>query len=91
MPDLSHAGNADDASKTDDDASKTDESLTVAQFCRAEKISRRKLYEDWSEGRGPRFFYNGNRRIISAQARTEWRRGREAEAAKRHGKASEAA
>ena len=58
----------------------SDESLTAKEFCAAEKISTRKLYEDWAEGRGPDFFYNGNRRIIPAEARAEWRRKRVDEA-----------
>ncbi len=57
-----------------------DASLTINEFCAAEKMSRARLYIDWSAGRGPRYFLNGSRRRISAEARTEWRRGREAEA-----------
>jgi hypothetical protein len=53
-----------------------DPSLTVDEFCAAEKICRTRLYKDWSEGQGPRFFFNGNRRRISAEARKEWRRKR---------------
>jgi hypothetical protein len=68
-----------------------DESLTVTGFCAAEKISRRKLYEDWQNGRGPRFFWNGNRRRIGPEARAEWRRQREAEAAERGNGATAAA
>jgi len=32
-----------------------DASLTIAEFCQAEKISRSMLYRAWSEGWGPRF------------------------------------
>jgi hypothetical protein len=38
-----------------------DESLTINEFCRAEKLSRAMLYKLWSEGRGPRFYRIGNR------------------------------
>jgi hypothetical protein len=62
-------------------ASVSDPTLTVAQFCRAEQISRTRLYQDWKQGKGPRFFYNGTRRRISAEARKEWRRKREQDAA----------
>jgi hypothetical protein len=54
-----------------------DPSLTVDEFCAAEKVSRSQLYKDWNRGTGPRFYYNGTRRIISAEARREWRRERE--------------
>jgi hypothetical protein len=36
---------------------------------------------DWADKRGPRFFYNGNRRRITIEAAADWRREREAEAA----------
>ena len=62
-------------------ASVTDPSLTVNEFCAAEKIGRTRLYQDWKQGKGPRFFYNGTRRRISAEARQEWRRKREQDAA----------
>jgi hypothetical protein len=32
-----------------------DASLTIDEFCRAEKISRSMLYRAWSEGWGPRY------------------------------------
>jgi hypothetical protein len=65
-----------------------DPTYTVNEFCAAERISRAQLYEDWSAGRGPRFFYNGKCRRISHEARIEWRRQREAEAAELHGRAA---
>ena len=57
-----------------------DPSLTVNQFCDAEKVSRAKLYQEWRVGRGPKYFLVGTHRRISAEARAEWRRQREAEA-----------
>jgi hypothetical protein len=57
-----------------------DPSLTVNQFCDAEKVSRAKLYQEWRAGRGPKYFLVGTHRRISAEARAEWRRQREAEA-----------
>jgi hypothetical protein len=58
-----------------------DHSYTITEFCEAERISRSKLYAMWSENKGPRWFNVGNARRISHEARTEWRRAREAEAA----------
>ena len=58
-----------------------DPSLTVDEFCAAEKVSRSQLYKDWNRGTGPRFYYNGTRRRISEESRREWRRARESAAA----------
>jgi hypothetical protein len=58
-----------------------DPSYTVNEFCTQERISRSKLYEDWKAGKGPRFYWNGKHRRITHEARVEWQRGREAEAA----------
>ena len=33
-----------------------DASLTIDEFCQAEKISRSMLYRAWSEGWGPKFY-----------------------------------
>src|SRR5262245_25492730 len=52
----------------------TDPSYTVDEFCTAEKLSRSQLYEDWRNGTGPDFFWNGKHRRISHEARTRWRR-----------------
>jgi hypothetical protein len=56
-------------------------SYTINEFCSLERISRSQLYEDWKADKGPRFFWNGKHRRISHEARIEWRRRREAEAA----------
>jgi hypothetical protein len=58
-----------------------DQSYTIAEFCLAERLSRGMLYKLWDQGKGPRFFYIGNSRRISHQARVEWRERLEAEAA----------
>jgi hypothetical protein len=58
----------------------SDPSYTIAEFCTAERLSRGMLYKLWDQGKGPRFFYIGNARRISHEARTEWRRKLEAEA-----------
>jgi hypothetical protein len=58
-----------------------DASLTIADFCQAEKISRSMLYRAWSEGWGPKFYRVGVTRRITYRARLEWQREREAEAA----------
>jgi hypothetical protein len=58
-----------------------DPSYDIKDFCRLERMSKSKLYEDWEAGRGPRYYWNGKTRRISHEARVEWRRRREAEAA----------
>lgn len=58
-----------------------DASLTIKEFCKAEKISRTMLYQAWSEGWGPKFYRVGVTRRITHRARLEWQREREAEAA----------
>ena len=57
----------------------TDASLTVSEFCAAEKLSRSMLYKLWAEGNGPRTFNVGTKRLISYESRQEWRHAREAE------------
>jgi hypothetical protein len=61
-------------------ANTLDASLTINEFCRAEKISRSMLYQAWSEGWGPTFYRVGVTRRITHRARLEWQREREAEA-----------
>jgi hypothetical protein len=56
-------------------------SYTVEEFCEAERMSRSMVYKLWSQGKGPRFYYVGNVRRITHQARIEWQREREAAAA----------
>jgi hypothetical protein len=58
-----------------------DASLTIAEFCRAERISRSMLYRAWSEGWGPRFYRVGVTRRITHQARLDWQGEREVAAA----------
>jgi hypothetical protein len=57
-------------------------SYTVTEFCTAERISRVALYEMWKNGKGPRFYKNGVRPIITHKARLDWQREREAEASR---------
>jgi hypothetical protein len=54
---------------------------SVGEFCVVHKICRTRLYALWTEGKGPRFFKNGTRRLISAEAAADWRRKMEAETA----------
>jgi predicted DNA-binding transcriptional regulator AlpA len=49
-----------------------DPSLTINEFCQAEKISRSMLYRAWSEGWGPKFYRIGVTRRITYRARLEW-------------------
>jgi hypothetical protein len=55
-------------------------SYRIDEFCAAERISRVSLYQMWKEGRGPRFYYNGKRRIIPHSARIEYQQKKMAEA-----------
>jgi hypothetical protein len=55
-----------------------DPTLTVDEFCAAERISKAQLYLDWKKGQGPDYW---KCRRISHEARIRWRRARE-EAAK---------
>ena len=59
------------------------QSLTITEFCKLERISRSKLYQLWSAGRGPAYYCigNGTHRRITGEARREWHRQLEAEAA----------
>jgi hypothetical protein len=52
----------------------TEPSYTVDEFCIAERISRVSLYEMWKQGKGPRYYKNGSRRIITHNSRMEWQR-----------------
>lgn len=61
----------------------SDPSFTVKEFCAAERMSRGQLYKAWAEGWGPTFYWNGNSRRITAQARLNWQAEREAAAGKR--------
>ncbi len=56
----------------------SDESFTINEFCRAEKISRAYFYKLKKQGRGPRLMATNR---ITQQARRDWQRAREAEAA----------
>ena len=55
-------------------------SYTVDEFCKAERISRVKLYERWKRGEGPRHYFNGRCRRITHAARMEWQREMECRA-----------
>lgn len=60
------------------------EVYTVDEFCRAFRIGKTSLYELWKEeGKGPRYFQVGNRRLISAKAAGDWILALEAETARR--------
>ena len=56
----------------------SDPSLTIAEFCALEKISRGGLYKIWARGEGPAVYRIGKSVRISQQARAEWRRRLEA-------------
>ncbi|HVI66274.1 MAG TPA: transcriptional regulator [Bradyrhizobium sp.] len=48
--------------------------LTIAEYCKREKISRASLYKEWAQGRGPKSYHRGTHRLISVQAADEYRR-----------------
>ena len=62
-----------------------DPTYTIKEFCEVERISRSLLYKLWGQGGGPRFYRAGSRRLISRQARSEWRERLEAEASESGG------
>ena len=47
---------------------------TIPEYCAAEKVSRSKLYEEWSRGEGVEFFRRGNKILISHEARVRYRK-----------------
>jgi hypothetical protein len=47
--------------------------FSITEFCDAHCVGKTALYALWKEGRGPRYFLNGARRLISAEAAAEWR------------------
>ena len=55
-------------------------SYTVEEFCTVERKSRVKLYAEWRQGTGPRYYLNGKRRIIPHSARVEYQQRKMAEA-----------
>lgn len=60
----------------------TEHSYTTKEFCRAERICEAMLWRLWKQGKGPRFYRAGRKRIITHEARIEFQREREAEVAK---------
>jgi hypothetical protein len=56
-------------------------SLTVNEFCAAEKICRATYYNLRKAGKGPRVMRVRSQDRISPEARADWHREREAEAA----------
>ena len=53
-------------------------SYTVSEFCAAERISRVALYDFWKQGKGPRFYMNGEMQAHHDGAELEWQREMEA-------------
>jgi len=53
---------------------------TISEFCNLVSISRGHLYTEWKAGIGPRFFYVGTHRRISAEATNEYIKAKEAAA-----------
>jgi hypothetical protein len=54
--------------------------FTIAEFCKAHRLSRSALYKMWAAGTGPRIMRAGSKVLISIEAAGDWRRAREAEA-----------
>jgi hypothetical protein len=55
--------------------------FTIAEFCRAHRMSETHYFALKKEGLGPDEMGVGRRRIISFEAATRWRKAREAAAA----------
>ena len=55
-------------------------SYNVDEFCFVERISKVNLYKEWGDGVGPRFYWNGRRRVIPHSARLEYQQRKMAEA-----------
>jgi hypothetical protein len=53
---------------------------SIADFCRAHRISVSMYFKMRSQGLGPREMAVGSRRLISQEAAAEWRKAREAAA-----------
>jgi hypothetical protein len=46
---------------------------TVSEYCKAEKISRGKLYAEWKRGDGVAFFKRGKKAYVTEAARLAYR------------------
>jgi len=55
--------------------------FTIAEFCRAHRMSQTHYYELKKSDQGPDEMVVGRRRIISIEAAARWRKAREAAAA----------
>jgi hypothetical protein len=62
--------------------------FTVDEWCLHRRISRWKLYDMWKRNVGPRFYFNGSRRLISAEADSDWVREQEEQAVTPEAKAA---
>lgn len=47
-------------------------SFSVKQLCSLVGISRATLYQAWRDGKGPKSFYVGKRRLITHSSVNEW-------------------
>jgi hypothetical protein len=54
--------------------------FSIAEFCRAHRISQSMYFKMRNLGLGPREMAVGSRRLISQEAAAEWRKAREAAA-----------
>jgi len=61
-------------------ADQTFAAFTIAEFCRAHRISQSMYFKQRALGLGPREMVVGTRKLISQEAATEWRKAREAAA-----------
>jgi predicted DNA-binding transcriptional regulator AlpA len=58
-----------------------DPSFTIREWCQLRRMSRSKFYELDAEGKAPRTYNVGVKRVISPEADRDWIREREAEKA----------
>jgi len=54
---------------------------SIAEFCKAHRISESMFFKLKKQGRGPREMHVGDRVLISFEAAADWRAAREAETA----------
>ena len=51
--------------------------FSIPEFCAMHNLSRTHLWMLEKEGKGPRLMHVGRRRLISAEAASDWRRSME--------------
>lgn len=58
----------------------TQQAYSIPEFLQVYRISRTKLYELWQQGKGPKSYTIGRKRLVSVDAAQSWQRQMEKEA-----------